>query len=201
MPFTRRRRRQVVTAAGGGSSIIASDNYTRANQDPISGNTPVGAKPYTGYVITGMFTGAGMKIASNTLVAKDAGVDGITIDAGISDFKALVTFTGDPTSLGLTFRISDASNGFYAFWNGSELVVRRVVANAATGINNINSVSFAAGDSLEVILAADVLTFKKGENGTVIDTITDSFNQTAQSTGPLSFGTTAGGFSFFKAYT
>lgn len=159
-------------AGGSGSSIIVSDTFTRADSATTLGSADTG-HAWTAYAGT-------WGISTNRAYQAAFGTDApVAVDSGRADCTVRVTLAviqGITAAVGLTFRLSDASNWFRLVMSSDSLVLQKNTAGSLTVVTSV-AVTRVDGMKLKVILAGsgiscyadDVLKF----------TVSDSHNATA----------------------
>jgi lysophospholipase L1-like esterase len=169
----------VVTAAG--TNITAS--FTGSDGTALAGTTTdTGGKTFIN-------RGAGTyRILSNQ--ARMEGANGntyLTVDSGISDGTIQVTMaTISGPYNGISFRITDANNGFYFEPDpDGTLNVQKIQGGSSTILASFNPGAYANGDVYKIVLLGSSI--KAYRNGTLIITTSSTFNQTATEHGLFAY--------------
>lgn len=158
-------------SAGGGLPI--EDDFNRADTDAGLGTSSSGHTWLTGG--TGNNTWG---IEGNRAYKVGASINAVAyIESTLSDCAVEATLQTFDIRSGVSFRFSDNSNWWFAYWlTSTGFQVRKMVAGSSNLVFS-HTQTGANGDTLKVILIGDQI--EVYINGSLKTTITDSFNQTA----------------------
>lgn len=139
-----------------GPTTIASDNFNRA--DGALGTTPVGSKAWTSPALS-----FGISIVSNQAKADTVSIGGAVIDGATLDYTVSVKlYPVSGEQCGIIYRYADNLNYGRVHWNGStgEVQIQTIIGGGAAQQNQATT-TWAAGDTLTVIIAGTLVTAQK----------------------------------------
>ena len=165
-----------------GHITVASDNFVRANAGTLGGNWSIALGSYA--------------INTNRAEGVDSGYNDAvwTANAFANDqYSTYIVATGSTAYLGPIVRFNAGSNsGYFGLYGpgGDNYIVKRVSGSDTNLATNGSGTAYATGDTLELDVVGNTLTFKR--NGTTLLTYTDSSSPITSGSAGIT-GSSAGG--------